>query len=264
MKCYGSVAICPSESDWIMNYLDRFHSLIPMSAVPGMPGVWAFEKQMPRHHRYCLEYPEEQVLFQVNVKREVDEAAVRPFLAFAAERLPELWCAPPMVAVGGLSVPGFEFDSAIAVLPVAAGLRTSGDAEVDSRIYGLFPGWGCEVAMTEGESRAHYRFRRALRYSDWNREPSPELAVSWDYKGRRPDRIRFEFAPADFNFVAFSLRRMTEAESGWVSCRDARGRIVRATYDEATGLVWDAGGTDRRVHLDEARTLLWSFVIGED
>ncbi|GAA4892564.1 hypothetical protein LX16_1991 [Stackebrandtia albiflava] len=247
-----------------MDVLAALREKLPLEPVPGLDDTWEGTGG-PRVRILYLPHPGERVLFQVNVARRTDEADVRRFVSFARGHLDELFTAPPMIAVGGLRLATYGFDSAVAVLPAAADLTPSGDPAIDRRVYGLFPGWECEVSMTESEDLARRRIRRDIRYSDWERRPSPLLRYSFAFTQQgRPEVVRDEGFPGDASQVESILRFIAGGRSGRVECENHRGRTIHIEYDWGTDFTWESDPPHTGCDLDRVSELLWSFATGKD
>lgn len=245
-----------------MDIVAEFRRLVPLTDVPGLQNVWMFAGPARRARRFYLPRPDGQALFQVNAKVATDEEEIRRFLRFAQRHMADLANAAPMAAVGGLRLERYACDSAVSVLPSAAGLTpTVGKApEVDSRVYGLFPGWQCEVSTTESESAAFYRYRKVLDYSNWERDPQPYLTAVYSYKDAgAPVVDREEAVTVEMDEALSLAQRVREAESGRVVWTNYSGREIRLVLDERLGLIWDSGGSDVPIAPEELRARLWSF-----
>jgi hypothetical protein len=245
-----------------MSILARLHQHVPMEPVAGIQQAWAVAAPVVEVRRYYLARPDGQAVFQINARTSTDERDLRRFLRFAQKHILELSEAVPLVAVGGLRLEHYGCDSAIAVVPAAADFTpTVGrDPQIDSRVYGLFPGWQCEVSSTESELAACYRFRRRIDYPNWERSPQPYIRIAYGYRdhdGYSIDDSGLSAADIDESTSIFS--RVSEAESGWVRCENYTGKTVRITFDRRLGFIWDAGNTEIPVEPGEIRSRLWSF-----
>lgn len=240
----------------------RFQQFVPLEPIPGLQHVWAVSGPVREVRRYYLALPDGQALFQVNARVTTDEGDLRRFLRFAQQHLPSLSNAAPMAAIGGLRLAHYGCDTAIGVLPAAAEFApTAGrDREVDSRVYGLFPGWQCEASLTESEVAAFNRFRRRIDYANWEREPQPYLRVAYGYERSGAPDLRVE-NPVTVGFpeLLSVFQEVAEAESGWAVCTNYTGKDVRIAFDRRLGLTWDAGKADVPVAHEEIRDRLWSF-----
>lgn len=223
-----------------MDVVAAFREQMPLEDFPGIAHAWVSTRPSRRARLIYVARPDGEALFQVNARPDTDWNDVGAFVRFAQAHMPKLTYAAPMVAVPGLALSRYRFDSAIAVLPAAADLSPTGVEELDQRVYGLFPGWQCEVSMTESEGVANRRYRRELTVSDWTREPKPFVALSYGFqlKGRPPVEHPQPFS-TDLDDVASTLGRVTEAESGWLVCENWQTQQVRLEFQRGKGLTMD-------------------------
>ena len=223
-----------------MDVVAAFRERMPLEDFPGVPHTWVSTKPNRFARLIYLARPDGQALFQINAKHETDWEDVGAFVRFAQAHLAKLAYAAPMVAVPGLALRRYRFDSAIAVLPAAADLTPAHDEQLDRRIYGLFPGWQCEVSMTESEDVAHRRYRRDLTVSDWNRQPKPFIAISYGFQrgGRPPVEHPQPFA-TDLDDAETTAHSIGEADSGWLVAENWAAQTVRLEYARGKGLTWD-------------------------
>ncbi|MEV3938321.1 hypothetical protein AB0K52_20385 [Glycomyces sp. NPDC049804] len=245
-----------------MSILARFHQHVPMVPVPGIQHAWAVDAPVVEVRRYYLARPDGQAFFQINARTSTDEGDLRRFLRFAQKHVLDLSEAVPMVAVGGLRLEHYGCDSAIAVLPAAADFTpTVGrDPQIDSRIYGLFPGWQCEVSGTESELAACYRFRRRIDYPNWERDPQPYIRMAYGYRDADGNSLADSgLSTVDMSDSTSIIKRVSEAESGWVRCENYTGKTVRISFDRRLGFIWGAGDAEIPVEPGEIRSRLWSF-----
>lgn len=226
-----------------MDVVAEFCEQMPLEDFPGIPHAWVSTEPNPFARLIYVARPDGQALFQVNAKPETDWQDVGAFVRFAQANMAKLTYAAPMVAVPGLSLRNSRFDSAIAVLPAAADLTPTSVAHIDTRVYGLFPGWRCEVSMTESEGVANRRYRREILSSDWSREPKPFLLLSYEFerKGKAPVKHTKPFN-TDLDDITSTLRMITEAESGWLVCENWAAQTVRLEFQRGRGLTWDDVG----------------------
>ncbi|MEU6860758.1 hypothetical protein AB0B28_18015 [Glycomyces sp. NPDC046736] len=223
-----------------MDVVAAFREKMPLEDFPGIPHTWVSTKPNRFARLIFLARPDGQALFQINAKPDTDWDDVGGFIRFAHAHIAKLAYAAPMVAVPGLALRRYRFDSAIAVLPAAADLTPAHDPEIDTRIYGLFPGWRCEVSMTESEGVANRRYRRELTVSDWTRQPKPFIALTYGFAvaGKRNVEHPEPFTTS-LDDVESTLGRIREADSGWLECENWNGRRFRIESARGKGLTWD-------------------------
>ncbi|SDK50166.1 hypothetical protein SAMN05216298_0298 [Glycomyces sambucus] len=239
-----------------MDVVAEFRSQMPLEEFPGVAHAWVSTEPNPFARLIYLARPDGQALFQVNVKPETDWDDVGAFVRFAQANMARLAFAAPMVAVPGLSLRHYRFDSAIAVLPAAADLAPTDIAHLDSRIYGLFPGWQCEVAGTESESLANRRYRREIRPSDWSRRPNPFLKLAYGFQRTNESPVEHSKPfSTDLDDAASTLRLIAEADTGWLSVTNWLGDTAALEYQRGKGLTWDGA----RLDLDAATDRIQAF-----
>ncbi|THV30166.1 hypothetical protein [Glycomyces paridis] len=245
-----------------MSMVERLGAQVRLAPFPGVAGAWTVLAHEPEVRTHYLAGPEGRSLFRVDARTETAEADLRRFFRFAHQHAHELAEAVPTAAVGGLRLDGYGCDTAISVLPSAAELRpTNGrDPGVDAHVYGLFPGWQCEVTLTESEAAAYNLYRRGPDHARWDREPEPFIAVTFAYRDPGDYWTTYDRpVTVDMNRMVWIFKRVMEADHGWVRCENYTHKAVKTTWDRKLGLVWDAGSTDVPVDPEEIRPRLWSF-----
>lgn len=242
-----------------MDVVAAFREKMPLEDFPGIPHTWVSTKPNRFARLVFLARPDGQALFQINAKPDTDLDDVGAFVRFAHAHMPQLTYAAPMCAVPGLALRRYRFDSAIAVLPAAADLTPVHDPQIDARIYGLFPGWRCEVSMTESEGVANRRYRRELTVSDWHRQPKPYLAIAYGFKASGQPNVDHErpFA-TDLDDAASTVARIVEADSGWLECENWDAQKVRLEAARGKGLTWDG----EKIKPDTVPDRLRAFATG--
>ncbi|MEU8896237.1 hypothetical protein [Nocardia sp. NPDC048505] len=214
-----------------MDIIAEFRKLVPLEDFDGIPDAWVSSEPNPIARLVFIARPDGQALFQVNAKHETSWEDVNQFVHFARANMQKLAAATPMIAVPGLRLPHYGFDSAIAVLPAAADLTPSEDEDLNQRIYGLCPGWECEVSMTESESLAFRRYRRELQPSNWSRDPKPYIAVRFGFERQgEPDVTSDSPIVTDLGNLEAALHMIAEADAGWIECKNWRAQAVSLEF----------------------------------
>jgi len=222
-----------------MDIVAEFREQVPLEDFPGIPHAWVNATPNRFARLVYVARPDGQALFQINAKHGTDWEDMGAFVRFAQANMAKLTYAAPMVAVPGLALRHYRFDSAIAVLPAAADLSPSGVEHLDQRVYGLFPGWQCEVSMTESEGVANRRYRRDIEVHEWTREPRPFIGLTYGFKrtGEPPIEHRDRLS-TDLDDVRSTIGLVTEAESGWLTVENWQAQTVDLAFAKGKGLTW--------------------------
>lgn len=129
----------------------------------------------------------------------------------------------------GLQLPGYPFDSVIAVHPDAHNFERQEHPEVHARSFQVFPVSRFEIpaAMTPREA-VTLSSPRFIRFTDLKREPSPVFRARFQLQTHRS--VGVDRALAMYSMIRPAIDGLTKDPSGWVELENFLGEVVRLTW----------------------------------
>ncbi|GAA2263141.1 MULTISPECIES: hypothetical protein [Kitasatospora] len=212
-----------------------------------LPDAWHWSPN-PRFNFSAVLTTDRRHLLQVIALDFHDEELVRALLAFAREHSAEiLGNQHPLTAVNGFTVPGYGFDTAVAVAPRANRYHAQ-DASLHAVTYALFPGWHFEFSGTETDSEALFQAShpQGLRATRLDRQPVPFLKMSYHNTATESRSASARRALAKEDTLLRELALLEGAPGSLVEFENFRHQVWRAEWDGTFVLT----GEGSRLELD--------------
>jgi hypothetical protein len=228
--------------------------------IEGLPDAWHWSRMIFNFDAVLT--PDHEHLLEMRVMGRYDATLAQAVLAFAREHSTDITdSGRPLMALGGFTCPGWEFDTIAAVGPGVHDNHAQDDADLHKATWTLFPGYRCEFSGTETEEEAIHLFRLALQPTKLDRERVPFLRMG--YANTRtgshstgPDR---GIAPLPVLLNELSL--LEGAPGSWVEWENRLGEILKAETGPATGLTLHTAAGDRGITTEELLGLAEQSVV---
>ncbi|MCZ4099380.1 hypothetical protein [Streptomyces sp. H39-C1] len=231
-----------------MDLTSTVSALPGATPVEGLPDAWHWSRAVFNFDAVLT--PDKSRSLQMNVMGRYDAGLARAVLEFAREHSAEFAAGDrPLVAVGGFSYPGWEFDTIVAVGPAVHDYHSQALPELHQATLAVFPGYRNEFSGTETEDEAWERFRKMLQPTKLEREQVPFLKLSYTNTrtqggSKGPDRVL-----APLSRLLRELPLLEDAPGSHVEWENAAGEVSRAEWDTALTLSGASG--KREITIDE-------------
>lgn len=228
--------------------------------IEGLPDAWHWSRVIFNFDAILT--PDREHALEMRVMGRYDAALARAVLEFAREHSAEITgTGRPLVALGGFSCPGWEFDTVAAVSPGVHDNHAQDDADLHKATYTLFPGHRFEFSGTETEEEAIHLFRNALQPTKLDRAPVPFLRMRYDNTRTKSHSVGPDRGIAPLSVLLNELSLLDGAPGSWVEWENRLGEVLKAEAGTAGALVLRAAADDREVTADELLGLAERSVV---
>ncbi|MEX2980311.1 hypothetical protein [Streptomyces sp. C36] len=196
-------------------------------------------------------------VFRLNTKDSYDAKLCRAVLQFVREREDEVVGRPEsLIALPGFSWPGRDFDVIGRIRPEAHRLFP-GDPDLNSVVFGVFPGYSSEISGTESADQAAERFSRMLKTSDLNRKPSPFVLVRFNNPQTGAGTIGELPAFVSPDYLLHELRLLEGAQDACLELWNHRNEKWMVRWDGQ----WCVVGNGRELSMSADEVTVWAAAV---
>ncbi|RJQ77800.1 hypothetical protein D5S17_15435 [Pseudonocardiaceae bacterium YIM PH 21723] len=231
-----------------MDLTATFAAMPGAQPAEGIPGGWIWRLGPVSAHLALVSKDGEHALKTFALST-YDAALGHELLRFAGDHADELFvpAEQPFAIAEGFSCPGHGFDLVVSVSPAIHRFKLD-DQEVHDATREFFLAYRCEVAGTEDEQDAGFRYLRApgIQTSTWNREPNPCLRMRMRTETREIKERGF----APLRTLVVELGRIPDREGGFVEFENYQNRVWTVTFSGDRYVVAEEGGEEQRFDQD--------------
>ena len=226
--------------------------------LPGVANAWEWSPA-PRFLMLAALSSDRQYVFRLGTRDSHAPDLCREFLDFALTHEVEFIARPePLIAVPGFSWPGWRFDAVGRARPEVYQFFSE-DPDLRDVTFEVFPAYLSEISGFESVDQAAERFRRMIKVSDLNREPSPYVLVRFDNPRTGAGTIGDMPTFVSPSYLQHELRLLEGAREAYLELRNYRNERWLVRWDGQ----WRVEGGAEALQMSLDEVLGWAMsVIG--
>ena len=211
--------------------IDLAKELVHKKPIPFLPvpGSFKYCDKTPAHTfttfvmpvlagQYCVALPS---------RDSIDERLATAILTFIDSRNNLLSIQSNLILLELFNCPGFSFDTIAVLNPASAKQYEHENENMNKRAFVAFPLFRCELSGNESPDLIDLIRHDFLPTLDWNREPCPQISMSFLNTRTKARSKRVRPSLTDMQNVLSEIDNLLDADGSWIKIDNYAGRQCR-------------------------------------